>query len=86
MKSVKLDSFDRMNIDDAIAHCEKVADEYKERAEEAEELSDLLDENMVANCKACAEEHKQLAMWLHELKTWRTWYEVMQKIISHRAM
>ena len=86
MNNIKLDNFDGMSIDDAIAHCEKVADEYKERAEEAEELSDLLDENMVANCKAYAEEYKQLAMWLHELKTWRTWYEVMQKIISHRAM
>lgn len=41
-----------MTLDEAIKHCEEVANGMTAQGE----------------CKECAEEHKQLAQWLGELK------------------
>ena len=59
-----------MTIDEAIKHSEEVA---KEKENEAQELEySKLDWKHEANlCKECAEEHRQLAEWLKELKMYR---------------
>ena len=48
-----------MTLDEAIRHCEDVAEE-----KEAHVLSGM-------DCMECAEEHRQLAEWLRELKALR---------------
>jgi len=54
-----------MTIDDAIKHAEEVA-----KANESwhEEYIDTAFEQHALNCKKCAEDHRQLASWLNELK------------------
>lgn len=47
-----------MTLDEAIRHAENIADSYKDTE---------------PNCK-CAEEHRQLAEWLKELKAYRETY------------
>ena len=47
-----------MKIEEAIEHCEEVAKEK-------------LNCNACENCKKCAEEHKQIALWLKELLEFR---------------
>ena len=54
-----------MTLDEAIRHCEEVA-EQKEH--DSVELIDMLDELDVDACKECAADHRQLAEWLKELK------------------
>ena len=44
-----------MTLDEAIAHCEDVANGLTEQGK----------------CKECAEDHRQLAEWLKELKEYR---------------
>lgn len=54
-----------LNLDDAIKHAEEVA-----KANESwhEEYIDTAFEQHALNCKKCAEDHRQLAEWLKELK------------------
>ena len=54
-----------MTLDEAIRHCEEVA-EQKER--DSVELIDILDEQDVTACKECAADHRQLAEWLKGYK------------------
>ena len=59
-----------MTLEEAIKHCEDVA-ENKEQA-----VYDLLafgysTKEERNECIECAEEHRQLAEWLKELKMWR---------------
>ena len=57
-----------MTIDEAIKHCEEVA----ELSEEQAKIYDDQDEAMASySCKECASEHRQLAEWLRELKVKR---------------
>ena len=49
------------SIDDAIQHCEEVAEQKEQEAKEAHVLSGM-------DCLECAKEHRQLAEWLIELK------------------
>lgn len=49
-----------MTIDEAIKHCEEVAEKYCEKVEEGLTADDF--------CDSCASEHRQLAEWLRELK------------------
>ena len=55
-----------MALDEAIAHCEKKAQELREAP-----LKRRMDLVEVADCEQCAEEHEQLAKWLKELKGYR---------------
>lgn len=69
-----------MTLDEAIKHCEEVAEELEKEAQEWHENQvrkcelisfaemDYTHEN---ECKECAFEHKQLAEWLKELKQLR---------------
>lgn len=69
-----------MTLEEAIKHCEEIAEEQEKAAKEWHENQvrkcelirfaemDYTHEN---NCKKCAEEHRQLAEWLIELKKYR---------------
>ena len=63
-----------MTLDEAIKHCEEVAEEKEQEAKEAHVLSGM-------DCMECAEEHRQLAEWLRELKAYR---EAREEIIRKR--
>lgn len=52
---------DRMTIDEAIRHCEEVADSLRQGCDEYDE-----------GAKGCEAEHRQLAEWLRELKELRS--------------
>ena len=57
-----------MTIDEAIKHCEEKAELHGSRWEYYKEHD--MNEYITASCK-CAEEHRQLAEWLKELKMYR---------------
>ena len=61
-----------MTIDEAIKHCEEVAEE---KEKEGKLLCDS--EAGSIGCLKCADEHRQLAEWLKELKA------VKQIIVQH---
>jgi hypothetical protein len=56
----------RMTIDEAIKHCEEVA-------EENDKIANTFEYSLKtkSDCKECASEHRQLAEWLRELKKLR---------------
>ena len=64
-----------MTLDEAIAHCEKKAQELREAP-----LRRRMDLVEVADCEQCAEEHEQLAKWLKELKDRRAEEELEAKV------
>lgn len=78
-----------MTLDEAIKHCEEVAEEQKKAAKEWHENQvrkcelirfaemDYTHEN---ECKECASDHKQLAEWLKELKRLREQEPTLGKI------
>lgn len=55
-----------MTLDEAIKHAEKVAEEKEAQAWEAQLQEEY---RTIKTCKECAEEHRQLAEWLKELKS-----------------
>lgn len=57
-----------MTIDEAIIHCEEVAESKEKQVKNGDWEKDSLTER---NCIKCAEEHRQLAEWLKELKMYR---------------
>ena len=59
-----------MTIDEAIKHCEEVADSMKREAERYID-SDGLENDQRDKCIECAADHRQLAEWLIELKELR---------------
>jgi len=62
-----------MTLDEAIKHAEEVAEKNERRAESVRNRpissADFYHEE--ESCSKCAEEHRQLAEWLKELKTSR---------------
>ena len=68
-----------MTLEEAIKHCEEVAKENNDSAKEFYRVSKLEThpdrksaEDGYVECKKCADEHRQLAEWLKELKERRT--------------
>ena len=64
-----------MTLDEAIIHCEKVAEENEHDAKEYNRLAKLEThpsrkecESAYKRCCKCASEHRQLAEWLKELR------------------
>ena len=57
-----------MTLDEAIKHAEEVADAKEKKACN---LYDAKNYEESRECIWCAEEHRQLAEWLKELKEWR---------------
>lgn len=66
-----------LELDEAIKHAEEVAKQQEEMAWEAE-LQEEYEKNK--NCKECAEDHRQLAEWLKELKKLREQITDRQKV------
>lgn len=60
---------ERLTLEEAIAHAKEVA-EKNYRGVDFESI-DSIDDDIKANCLKCAEEHKQLAEWLEELKSYK---------------
>lgn len=62
-----------MTIDDAIRHCSEIADRNDAEAKRLRLLGEAPDElgRTVSSCKKCANNHRQLAEWLTELKELR---------------
>ena len=61
-----------MTLDEAIKHAEEVAEEQDMRAGFETDYSCYQMSDTERNqCKKCAEEHRQLAEWLKELKKLR---------------
>lgn len=56
-----------MTLDEAIKHCEEVAEEYENIVEHG--LKNAKVDR--SGCLECASEHRQLAEWLRELKAYR---------------
>ena len=78
-----------MTLDEAIKHCEEVAETKRQDAELAE-ISGC--DNTSKQCETCAEEHRLLAEWLTELKMYREHFisakmindlESGKKVIEH---
>lgn len=79
-----------MTLDEAIKHCEEVAEKNENKAQEWHKQT----KNRVVNfcekaiqaendCIECADEHKQLAEWLKELKQLREqtrWTPISEKL------
>lgn len=62
-----------MNLDEAIQHCEEVAEENEEIYEAHCRIysKEVVEKYPSPPCKKCAEEHRQLAEWLKELKAYK---------------
>lgn len=58
------------SLNEAIKHCEEVADMQETQAEKYDEW-DEWERNEISRCLECAKEHRQLAEWLRELKELR---------------
>ena len=64
-----------MILDEAIKHCEEVAEENEKNAK-------CINNIYKKSCLECAAEHRQLAEWLRELKTYREILANADKIIE----
>lgn len=67
-----------MTLDEAIQHCLEVAKEQDKLASRYEDASgysrshiESLKTNESIKCRECANEHRQLAEWLRELKSYK---------------
>ena len=58
-----------MDLDEAITHALEVAEQLEAQGKE------LSVEAAKSKCEKCADEHRQLASWLKELKEYRRRYE-----------
>lgn len=67
-----------MTIDDAIQHCEEVAEKKKSQVPYKIYDDDEWSKEQ-KECMECAENHLQLADWLKELKMWREGILVWKK-------
>lgn len=84
-----------MTIDEAIVHSEEVAKENEKSyricacsSSECDALSDckILQNGKDAGCLKCADEHRQLAEWLKELKRYGEAQEKIVEEIHARAV
>lgn len=68
-----------MTLDEAIKHCEEVAESEEQKYKEWK--GDYSHLKKIDSCLECAKEHRQLAEWLRELKAYR---EAREEIIRKR--
>jgi len=63
------------SLDEAIQHCMEVAEKQEKLAENSMNIQikkyKVYDADEYIKCKECAEEHRQLAEWLKELKRFK---------------
>lgn len=71
-----------MTLDEAIKHCEEVAEENEEiyKAHCRIYSKEVVEKYPSPPCKKCAKEHRQLAEWLKELKWLREQEPILGKI------
>ena len=61
-----------MTLDEAIIHCEEVAEEQDMKAGfETDNQTYIMSEMERKKCRECATEHRQLAEWLKELREYK---------------
>ena len=66
-----------MTIDEAIRHCEEVAEQNETKALRiGRQYEGTLLDREAKECRECAADHRQLAEWLTELKQWRRVYGI----------
>ena len=71
-----------MTINEAIKHCEEVAEKYEKRLNSPYKAEDYeLDDKF---CKECAADHRQLAEWLKELIEAR--HYLVEAVYGFRAL
>lgn len=58
-----------MSLDEAIKHCEEVAEAEEQKLKDWK--GDYSHLQKIDSCKECASDHRQLAEWLKELKEYR---------------
>ncbi len=64
-----------MTLEEAIKHCEEVAEELEEEA-----VKGCCDDTEIMNkCIECVNEHRQLAEWLKELKFYKDRQDLINK-------
>ncbi len=79
-----------MTLDEAIKHCLYVAEQNEISAityKNCKEIKTNIHEKLAAekaenDCRECAEDHRQLAEWLIELKESRELIDILSNIIS----
>ena len=74
-----------MTLEEAIKHCEEVAEENEKRVKpyQCESINKKLYEVNKKEwnaCLECASEHRQLAEWLKELQKWRALRDNINKL------
>jgi hypothetical protein len=62
-----------LSLEEAIAHCLEVAEEYEKQGDALNEM------NFESSCKECASEHRQLVEWLRELKFYKDRQDLINK-------
>jgi hypothetical protein len=72
---------DGMTIEEAIKHCEEVADTCEYEASKYD-MTDAYERSVACKEGECASEHRQLAEWLRELKKYRAIFEKVGKILA----
>lgn len=82
-----------MTLDEAIQHCLEVAEELEKRTQPYK--SDVINEKLYEvnkaewdKCRECAEEHRQIAEWLTELKAlkgWMRWIPTSERLPENSA-
>ena len=68
-------------LDDAIKHCEEVAEAEEQKLKDWK--GDYPHLKKIDSCKECASEHRQLADWLRELKTYRAGVEKIKEQVNN---
>lgn len=58
-----------LDLESAIKHYEELAEENEKDAEQFKQIKATQD--IISHCYECAEEHRQLANWLRELKKYK---------------
>ena len=66
------------DLDEAISHAIEVAEEKEQMADFAERNDDFIETD---SCLECANEHRQLAEWLRELKIHREIHDVLLQLL-----
>jgi hypothetical protein len=72
-----------MKLDEAIKHCEEVVESKRKQVENGNWEKGSLTER---DCLECADEHRQLAEWLKELKQLRQQEPILDKIRAEIGM
>lgn len=68
-----------MTLDEAIIHCEEVAETKKQESIDAETQGC---DRYALKCEKCASEHRQLANWLKELKRAKELLEATYELLE----